>query len=378
MAVKKTKKSKKGFIAFIVSIVVIAIAVSGVLYFRQKNAAPKTEQVSEYTVREETFENVIEITGNVSAAASQDLKAAGSGTVTAVYAKEGDFVKKGQIILAMDATEQEYALAKHDYDMDQKRINGSAKELELMAKQRTVLVQKLEDRKVTAYFDGIIAQLTVASGDYLDAKDTVGVLIDRSYMKASVEIVETDASKLKVNQKVNFSFPAYPNKVVEGFVVTYPSVGRITSRGATVIDAEVRINNPPSQILPQYSFTGEIEVTAPVTVTIVERQAIAYTSGKPYAEIIQKDGSTKKVDVEVSPYGVSYVSIISGLNPGDVLKNQGSAASGRLRMSGAVPSKADGSVPPAAGTTTTTTTTTGARGGMGGGSTGGMAPVIRP
>ena len=386
MAVKKNKKSKKGLITFIAILIILALAGAGVLYLRGKNKKPAAQQVAEYTVREETFKNIIEITGNVSAAASQDLKAAGSGSVTAVYVKEGDFVKKGQVILAMDATEQEYALAKHDYDMDQKRINGSAKELELMAKQRSVLVQKLEDRKVTAYFDGIIAQLTVASGDYLDAKDTVGVLIDRSYMKASVEIVETDASKLKVNQKVNFSFPAYPNRIVEGFVVTYPSVGRVTSRGATVIDAEVRINNPPSQILPNYSFTGEIEVTSPVTVTIVERQAIAYNSGKPYAEIIQKDGSTKKVDIEVSPYGSAYVSIISGLNPGDVLKNQGSASSGRLRVSGGAPTPADsGGAPsgapgaaPAAGTTTTTTTTTGNRGGMGGGNTGGMAPMIRP
>lgn len=391
MGVKKTKKSKKGLITFIVIIILAALIGSGVFFLRKKNTEPKTEQSAEYTVREETFENVIEITGNVSAAASQDLKAAGSGSVTAVYVKEGDFVKKGQVILAMDATEQEYALAKHDYDMDQKRINGSAKELELMEKQRSVLVQKLEDRKVTAYFDGIIAQLTAASGDYLDAKDTVGVLIDRSYMKASVEIVETDASKLKVNQNVNFSFPAYPNRIVEGYVVAYPSVGRVTSRGATVVDAEVRINNPPSQILPNYSFTGEIEVTSPVTVTIVERQAIAYNSGKPYAEIIQKDGSTKKVDIEITPYGSAYVSIVSGLSPGDVLKNQGSAASGRLRVTGSAPVPVDGGtapsgapsgapgVSPASGTTTTTTTTTtGARGGMGGGSAGGMTPMIRP
>ncbi len=387
MAVKKIKKSKKGLITAIVLSVIAVLTVSGILYFRKKNTEPKTEQVSQYTVREETYKNVIEITGNVSAASSQDLQAAGSGTVTAVYVKKGDFVKKGQIILVMDASEQEYALAKHDYDMDQKRINGSAKELELMAKQRSVLVQKLEDRKVTAYFDGIIAQLSVAEGDYLDAKDTVGVLIDRSYMKATVEIVETDAAKLKVNQKVNFTFPAYSNETVTGYVVAYPSVGRITSRGATVIDAEVRIDNPPSQILPQYSFTGEIEVTSPVTVTIVERQAIAYTSGKPYAEIIQKDGSVTKTDVQVKPYGTAYVSVISGLSSGDVVKNQGSAASGRLRLNGSapVPSGTDGNFqggPGGAasnGTTKTTTTTTSQNGRNGmGGNAGGIPPVMMP
>ena len=74
--------------------------------------------------------------------------------------------------------------------------------------------------------------------------------------------------------------------------------------------------------------------------TIVERQAIASAAGKPYAEVIQKDGTLKKVDIEIVPYGASYVSILSGLKSGDVLKNQASSASGRLRVTGggAVPS----------------------------------------
>lgn len=95
MAVKKNKKSKKGLITFIAILIILALAGAGVLYLREKNKKPAAQQVSEYTVREETFKNIIEITGNVSAAASQDLKAAGSGSVTAVYVKEGDFVKKG-------------------------------------------------------------------------------------------------------------------------------------------------------------------------------------------------------------------------------------------------------------------------------------------
>ena len=56
--------------------------------------------------------------------------------------------------------------------------------------------------------------------------------------------------------------------------------------------------------------------------------------GKSFAEKILKDGSVQTVDVNIEPYGFDFVNIISGLQEGDVLKNQGGGLkSGRLRGS---------------------------------------------
>ncbi|ULQ60961.1 efflux RND transporter periplasmic adaptor subunit [Brucepastera parasyntrophica] len=184
-----------------------------------------------YTVRRETFKNIIEISGNIEAAQQQNLQAAGDGTVEQVFVKEGDRVKTGTVLVVLDDTQQQYNLASHDYQMNQDRITGALGKLELMEKQREVLLKNIEDRKIIARFDGVIGQLKIADGDYAKAQDSFGYLIDRSHMKATVEIVETDSSRLKAGQKVFLSFPAYPNLNVEGTVVSYPAVGRITTRG---------------------------------------------------------------------------------------------------------------------------------------------------
>lgn len=325
----KTKVSKVVRI-IIISSVVLVVGIAGVFLARKYVSGGEAAEET-YKVRQETYENVIEISGNISAANSQSLQAAGSGTVQAVYVKEGDRVKKGQVILELDATEQEYNLASLDYDIAQKKISGSKRELELLQTKRAMLVSKLEDRKVTAYFDGIVAKLSVAPGDYLDAKDTVGTLIDRTYMTASVEIVETDVAKLQTGQTVQFTFPAYENKIVYGYVVSYPAVGTISNRGATVVNAEVRIDDPPEAILPNYSFTGKIEISEPVTVTIVERQAIGYENGNAYVEVMSPDGSSVRRNVSVEAYGTQYVNILSGVNPGVTVKSQGNV-SGSLRI----------------------------------------------
>jgi len=271
-----------------------------------------------YIVRTETYENAIEIAGTVSAAKSQTLQSLNDGTVVGVYKSEGDEVKAGDLIVQLDDSEQQYNLANLDYEISVARMNQTTGKLKLMQTQRKSLVQKISDRKIVATFDGIIADLDVDVGDYLEAKDSIGTLVDTSYLTAEVEIAETDVSKLKVGQKVEFSFPAYDGGSAEGYLVSYPAIGEVTSRGATV--------------LPNFSFTGKIQITEPEDKLIVERYAIGHDKGTAFVEIVGRNGNTEKVEVQVQPYGTDYVEITNGLEGGEVLKAQSSASkSGRMR-----------------------------------------------
>lgn len=315
---RKNKSRVRSIIFIIIGLVVV-----GSVYAMVKNNSKQTPQDITYTVHSETVENIIEIAGTISAAQEQKLQAAGDGTVTGVYVAAGDTVKKGDILIRIDDTTQQYELEQQDYQIEQKRISGAQRDVEMLLKQRKVLEQKLEDRIIKANFDGIVAYLNVAEGDYLVAKDEVGTMIDRTYLKALVEVAETDSSKIKPGQKVMFSFPAYEDHKIEGYLVSSYAIATVTSRGASVVKAEVRIDNPPEQILPNYSFIGEIEISPPETILLVERQAIGYgEDGSPFAEKILPDGTTERVPVTVTAYGNAFVKIISGLQDKDVLKQQ--------------------------------------------------------
>lgn len=315
---RKNKSRVRNIIFIIIGLVAVSSA-----HIMVKNSSKQTPQNVTYTVHSETVENIIEIAGTISAAQEQKLQAAGDGTVTGVYVSAGDTVKKGDILIRIDDTTQQYELEQQDYQIEQKRISGAQRDVEMLLKQRKVLEQKLEDRIIKANFDGIVAYLNVAEGDYLVAKDEVGTMIDRTYLKALVEVAETDSSKIKPGQKVMFSFPAYEDHKIEGYLVSSYAIATVTSRGASVVKAEVRIDNPPEQILPNYSFIGEIEISPPETILLVERQAIGYgEDGSPFAEKILPDGTTERVPVTVTAYGNAFVKIISGLQDKDVLKQQ--------------------------------------------------------
>lgn len=341
----------------IVKIIIIVIAVLAIIFFTliglRKIINSKTRDNTTYTVNKETYENVIEISGTIAAAQEQTLQALSDGTVLEVNVEAGDSVKKGDTIIQLDDTEQVYNLAKHDYSMATTRISGSEKELALMETQRLSLVQKIADRKVVATFDGVIADLDVAVGDSLEAKDEVGTLVNVDYLTAEVEIAETDVSKLKVGQKVIFSFPAYTKSDVEGYVVGWPAIGEVTSRGATVVDAKLRIDDYPEEILPNFSFTGKIEISPTEENLVVERYAVAYENGNAYV-VLAKTGEKKSV--KVVPYGTDYVKITEGLEGGEVLKQLTTP-----KKSGSNRNRGGGGQ--------------GNRGGNGGGGPGGMPPM---
>lgn len=326
------KIPKKGRIAIYCALALTASLVIIVAAKKIVSSATTTD-TTVYTVRKEIYENVIEIAGTVSAAKSQTLQSLNDGTVVGVYKKEGDSVKKGDLIVQLDDTEQLYNLANLDYEISVARQNQTSGKIKLMETQRNSLVRKVEDRKIVATFDGIIADLDVDPGDYLEAKDSIGTLVDTSYLTADVEVAETDVSKLKEGQKVEFTFPAY-DKTVEGYLVSYPAIGEVTSRGATVVNAKVRIDDVPEGILPNFSFTGKIQITDSETKLVVERYAIGHEQGKAFVEKYERNGKLTRVEVEVEPYTLDYVNIISGLEGGERLKAQSSASkSGRMRTS---------------------------------------------
>ena len=136
---------KKKIVKIVLFIGLGIVLISLSLFLIKRLLANKDNENITYTVNQESYENVIEISGTVSAAQEQTLQALSDGTVVGLYVQEGDYVKKGDVILQLDDTSEQYNLAKHDYDMATTRISGSERELKLMETQRLSLVQKIAD-----------------------------------------------------------------------------------------------------------------------------------------------------------------------------------------------------------------------------------------
>lgn len=323
-AEKRAKKAKRKKIIWIIVLTVIAVLI--VYSFLPKTK--KSEPLPPVKVTKEISKNQIQISGYIEAAQEQKFQSPGEGIVETVRIKEGDKVKKGDLLFALDSTYQEVQLAKHEFAIEKEKINGASYALRLMEKERELLVKQLKDRSVHAKFDGIVAALNLDKGQYAKAQDYFGSLIDRSYLKATVEVSESDASRLAVGEKVLLNFSAVPGVSVEGVVTAYPSIARLNSqRGNTVLDAKILVESPPEGVLPGYSFSGTIIEGDDLEILIADQSAIRYEEGKPFVDRILENGKTESLPVEIEPYMRGFVKFISGVEEGDSLVNQGSTKS---------------------------------------------------
>ena len=293
------------------------------------------------------------------------MNALGDGTVMEVYVKEGDVVKKGDVLVQLDDSEQVYNLENHDYKMATTKLTGSPRELSLMKTQRVSLVQKIADRKIVASFDGVVVEMDAVVGNSVKVGEKIGTLVNIDYLTAEVEVPETDVAKLKVGQPVILDFNA-SSKQGTGYVTGWPAIGELTSRGASVVKAQIRIDDYPEEILPNYSFTGKIQIEDPVENITVERYAIGYDDGQAYV-VLARTGEKKNVEVE--QYGRNYVKVLSGLSGGEMLlqvseiPKSGSAANRNRPGQGNMPNFGAGGFPSGSGS-----------GSGGKGSGGGMPP----
>lgn len=319
--VQQRKTRKKIILRGIILLAIFA----GVWYVFLRPNKKGSTGLPPLTVRKEIEYNRIEVSGYIEAAQTQVLEAPGEGFVEKVLVKEGDTVKKGSVLFTLDTDRQSYEVARHAFAVKQEKIHGASQKLRLMEQEQRLLEKQLTDRTVRAKFDGIVAALSVSQGQYAKAKDTFGALIDRSFLKATVEIAESDASRLSVGQKVHITFPAEPSINVQAEVISYPAIARLTSLGRTVVDTLIRLDNPPAKILPGYSFNGTIVTGQDKEVLVVEQDAIRYVEGRPFVDKILSTASgstTEEIAVTVEPYVRGFVKILSGVQEHDVLKNQ--------------------------------------------------------
>ena len=183
------------------------------------------------------------------------------------------------------------------------------------------LKRALRDRSVYAKFDGIVVSFDLTEGSYVMPKDNFGVIIDRSFFKSTVDVSEGDVPRLKVGQKVLLSFQALGDEKVEGRVTYHSSIAKSGSqRGATVIETKIVVDKLPENVLPGYSFSGNIIAGEDEEVLLLDQTALSYDKGEPYVERVLENGKIERVNVEVEAYTQGTVKVLSGLKEGDTLR----------------------------------------------------------
>ncbi|HNX69494.1 MAG TPA: efflux RND transporter periplasmic adaptor subunit [Candidatus Omnitrophota bacterium] len=195
-------------------------------------------------------------TGSVKPYNRVEIKAPIPGRVEEVLVKEGEEVKKGQILAQMSSTERAALL-------DAARAQGgeTMKRWEEAYKMAPLL----------APLDGTIIVRSVEPGQTVTTADPVLVLSDRLIVEALVD--ETDLAQIKLDQKAEIQLDAYPKEAFLGKVyhIKYEST---LVNNVNVYAVDVLLEKVPPSFLSGMSANITFIVKEKKGVLLVPSEAI--------------------------------------------------------------------------------------------------------
>ena len=319
-AEKKRKRMRRRIA--LAAIAVMAVILGLLIAINRPDSAEAEGEgmMLEATVMENVYTQAIDLSGYVEPYDIQETKFRSTGAVTGVYVKEGDKVREGQLLASIDSTSQLAALQSIRDSIEEAELRGSERELELLRLQERNAENALEYTNIVANFDGEVASVDVEVNDYFEAGDSVMTIVDRSRLKATVEIDEIDMQYVEIGDKAELTFDSVPGTVIEAEVTYIPMLGRYTDQGIGVADVELTIEDPPEGLMPGFTFDGVINVEGDVSMILIPQAAV--TVGRGGAATVERkiDGGTETVSVRVKYLGEGLCQVLSSdLVPGDVL-----------------------------------------------------------
>jgi HlyD family secretion protein len=272
-------------------------------------------------VESRKLESVVRASGWIQPRISVDVQSDIMGRVTALYVKEGDPVEAGQILLRIDPTQYEAAVARAEASVSQalaQEARARASQIqaqqelertEEMRRRDSLLVspreyeqaqtqaevekalyeaaehgvdvaraalREAQDRLaksvIRAPMDGVVTRLNIEEGEtaIVGTMNNPGSLLltvsDLTVMEAVVRVDETDVPEIQLGDSTTLTIDAFRRQKFTGRVteISHSSIVDPDTRGLSqqsqAVDFEVVItlDSPPSAIRPDLSATAEI------------------------------------------------------------------------------------------------------------------------
>jgi RND family efflux transporter MFP subunit len=323
---------------FWVIIIVLILGIGGFIYFNRKTAnGSVTTTVQKGEVKEEMI-----LTGSVKADKHVVLYFPTGGKISGVYVKEGQWVKRGMALTALDrtilnsvyqqalntwksyqATAEQVVDSVKDHKSDEtftQKATRTAAEVNRDNAYDAVKASEYNLKNATLYapFEGLITSLPFPSpGVNVNLTDPQVELLDPASIYFEVEADQSEVIDVKDKQKVEIILDSYRDKTFAGtvsFIAYTPKAGE----ASTVY--KIKVDLDPTQVkelLPRIGMSGDAKfvISQKSDALYVPNRFINSDKDGKYV-ILEK---SKKVRVTIGIEGEEKVEITSGVKEGDVL-----------------------------------------------------------
>ncbi|ADY54603.1 efflux transporter, RND family, MFP subunit [Syntrophobotulus glycolicus DSM 8271] len=343
---------KKALLTFLCFYLTVFIAGCG------NSQSSESKNVKSGIAGSQKISGTISVSGILDAEQSAAVSSQLTGTVTTLNIKEGQAVRKGEVLLSLDKRDLSLQLqlaqsnyrksveavnqAKISYDDAQKAYNryqelyqtGSVSQQDyeqitsklnlaksqyetaqgsgLDAAQNSIqtIENNLDKADLKSPLDGVIASCNVTPGESVTTGTPIVSLVSEQNLILNGNISESMVNYLKVGQKVDIITDSVPGTTYSGTIIFISPVSVSTGQFFPV---KIKVENANHTL--RIGMTGsasiKYEINAPLA---VPNTSLFQQNGSDYVYLI-KDGKAVRTPLKLGLAGDAYTVVISGLNP---------------------------------------------------------------
>ncbi|MGZ9058044.1 MAG: efflux RND transporter periplasmic adaptor subunit [Burkholderiaceae bacterium] len=294
--------------------------------------------VEVFQVKPSTVQEDLQAVGSLQSNESVILRPEVSGRISAIGFKDGQVVRKGQMLIALDNSlnaaevaqmqaENDLALAnlKRSEDLaSRKFISSSAQDTAAsnaqVADAKLKLAQaRLSKMRILSPFDGVVGIRGVSLGDYVkDGTDLVNVE-DVRILKVDFRLPERNLTQIKVGQNIEVVADALPGERFSGHIDAINP--RIDANGRS-LEIRARLENTAGKLRPGMFVRVRVIVGERTNALLVPEEAIV-PQGAEFHVYKVVDGQARRVPVKIGVRRDALVEIVDGLAPNDQVVTAG-------------------------------------------------------
>ncbi|MBI4397125.1 MAG: efflux RND transporter periplasmic adaptor subunit [Elusimicrobia bacterium] len=230
-----------------------------------------------------------------------EIKPSIAGRAEEVLAREGQWVKKGDVLAWMSSTERAALL-------DAARAKGA----EALSRWEELY----KPTPLVAPLNGTIISRNVEPGQTVTAQDAVLVMSDRLIVKAQVD--ETDIGQVELGQKARVSLDAYPQETV-GARVEHIAYEAKTVNNVTIYEVDVLPLRPPAFLRSGMTANVTFQVASRENTLLLPAEAVRQEEGRSSVMLPNPAGHGKPEmrEIETGLSDGKNIEVLSGLQEGD-------------------------------------------------------------
>ena len=293
--------------------------------------------VDAFVVKPTQFDRILVVTGTIIANETIEIKSEVSGKITGIYFKEGQAVKKGDLLIKIEDHElqaqlekakynkklnednefrqrkllEKEAISQEEYDNALNRLNTSNADIMLLQAQ-------LDKTTIKAPFSGFIGFRYVSEGAYISPSVVMATLYNLDPAKIEFSIPAKHTSKVASGSRIYFTSE---NDTTQLAGLVYAVEPQIDANTRT-LKIRATTPNPNGKLLPGQFVTIRLVLEHLSKAIMIPTEAVVpeMDGSKVY---LNDNGIAKESKIVIGERTERTIEILSGLNFGDTVLTSG-------------------------------------------------------